>query len=158
MHSYLFSRPLSQDFVLTTLSGPDALFSLRSRRSFRTPSQETFISGIDGEGGSIGDGMFTGSSWVNTDWYCLFSISALLLGSEKRILLFLRGAVPTRSFFVALCIPKNSSGCWQWVHHHHRRSYVPCGSNKTTGSWIELLIVAQHRPPGLYSYLYVGLS
>ena len=45
-----------------TLSGPDALLSLRSRRSFRTPSRETFISGIDGEGGSIGDGMFTGSS------------------------------------------------------------------------------------------------
>ena len=70
------------------------------------PSRETFISGIDGEGGSIGDGMFTGSSWVNTDWYCLFSISALPLGSEKRILLFLRGAVPTRSFFVAFMYPQ----------------------------------------------------
>ena len=50
-----------------TLSGQDALFSLRSRRSFRTPSRETFISGIDGEGGSIGNGMLTGSSLVNTD-------------------------------------------------------------------------------------------
>ena len=47
--------------------------------------------------------MLTGSSFVYTDWYYLSScVLALLWGSEKRILLFLRGAVPIRSFLVAL--------------------------------------------------------
>ena len=39
-------------------------------RSLRTPPRETSISGMDGEVGSIGDGMLTGSS---IDLFCLWS-------------------------------------------------------------------------------------
>ena len=49
------------------LSGPEALFSFKSLRSFSTPSWDMTISGMDGNEASDGVGIDVGSSLLNMD-------------------------------------------------------------------------------------------
>ena len=62
-------------------SGPLALFGLSFFSSLATPCCVTMMSGISGYSFPSGDGMEPLSSFVNTDWYCRFRMSALSLGS-----------------------------------------------------------------------------
>ena len=81
-------------------SGPEALFSKWFVNCLKTPSSVTVISVISGNSGFPGSGMEP-SSWLNTDWYCQFRISALFFGSDMRSPFSLRGTVPVRSFEIS---------------------------------------------------------
>ena len=81
------------------MSGPVALRGLLFCRSFLTPSSLTYMLFMSGYGFLPGSGTWvSGSSWVNTDWYCLLSISALSLDALNRRLLSFSGAIPVESF------------------------------------------------------------
>ena len=63
-------------------------------------------------GASTGGGIADVSSWLNTEVYCLFRMSALSLASEVSSPSSLSGEVPVRSRFDALMNFQNLFCVW----------------------------------------------
>ena len=80
------------------MSGPEAFRGLIFCNSFLTPSPLTVNGCMVGKGSPSGSGIvLSGSSCVNTDWYCLFKMSALSFEALNRRPLSFKGEIPVDS-------------------------------------------------------------